>query len=296
MELTEAIPAFEKFDGKYKRDQVAYALEHQEEITPHLIKILKNILDNPLEYITKKDYYAHIYALILLGYFKETKVHQLIIDLFSIPDDFVNELFGDIATDNLPIVLFQTCAGSLENIKTLILNKNAPDTSRISAIGSMLYAVADELISREEVLAFLGTLFTGEETDPSSDFWGFVASDICDLCPDKHIFEIIKKAYDDGLINSGIVGYEEFEESMELGVDSCLAHNRQNMQKAIPEDIHDAMSWWACFEENEQKIDQLYSTPVLSTSSINRKKKPKKKAKNKNLRPKKKKKKRKKRK
>lgn len=290
MELTEVLAAFEKFDGKYKRDQVSYALEHQEEITPHLTKVLKNILDNPFEYVTKKDYYAHIYALILLGYFKETKAHQLILDLFSIPDDFITELFGDAATENLPIVLFQTCGGSLENIKTLILNKNAPDTSRISAVGSMLYAVADEIISREEVLAFLGTLFTGEEADPSSDFWGFVASDICDLCPDVHTFEIIKKAYDDGLIYSGIVGYEEFEESMVLGVDTCLAQNRQNMQQAIPEDIHDAMSWWACFEENEQKMDQLFSSPVI-TSDINRKKKPKKKVKNKNLRPKKKKKK-----
>ncbi len=146
MELTEVLAAFEKFDGKYKHDQVAYALEHQGEITSHLTKILKNILDNPLEYITKKDYYAHIYALILLGYFKETKAHQLIIDLFSIPEDFITELFGDIATDNLPIVLFQTCGGSLENIETLILDKNAPDTRRISAVGSMLYAVADEVI------------------------------------------------------------------------------------------------------------------------------------------------------
>ena len=124
MELTEVLSAFEKFDGKYKRDEVTYALEHQEEITPYLIKILKNILDNPEEYITKKDYDAHIYALILLGYFRETKAHQLIIDLFSISDDFIYELFGDIATGNLPIVLFQTCGGSLENIKSLILNKN----------------------------------------------------------------------------------------------------------------------------------------------------------------------------
>ena len=291
MDLTEVLAVFEKFDGKYKRDQVTYALEHQEEITPHLIKILKNILENPVEYVSKEDYYAHIYALILLGYFKETKAHQLIIDLFCIPDDFIDELFGDIATDNLPVVLFQTCDGSLENIKTLILNKNAPDTSRVSAVGSMLYAVADEVISREEVLAFLGTLFTGEETNPSSNFWGFIASDICDLCPDEHTFEIIKKAYDDGLILSDIVGYEEFEESMELGVDTCLNRNKQNMQQAIPEDIHDSMSWWACFEQKEQKMDQLFSTTTISTSTINRKKKPKKKVKNKNLRHKKKKKK-----
>jgi len=293
MELLEVLAAFEKFDGKYKRDQVDYALEHQKEITPNLIKTLKNILDNPFEYVIKKDYYAQIYALILLGYFKETSAHQLIIDLFSIPDEFISELFSDIATENLPIVLFQTCGGSLENIKTLILNNNAPDKSRVSAIDSMLYAIADEVISREEVLAFLSTLFTGEETDPSSGFWGFVASDICDLCPDEQTLEIIKKAYADGLIYSGIVGFEEFEESMEIGVDTCLDRNRQNMKQAIPEDIHDAMSWWACFEENEQKKDQLFSAPTIGKSSIKRKKKSKKKVKTKNLRPKKKKKKRK---
>jgi hypothetical protein len=284
MELTEVLTAFEKFDGKYKRDEVSYAFEHQEEITPYLIKILNDILNNPLEYVAKEDNDSHIYTLILLGYFKETKAHQLIIDLFCLADDYISELFGDVALDNLPIVLFQTSGGSFENVKTLILNRDAPDARRISAVGSLLYAVADNVLSRDEVLSFLATLFTGEEADLGSDFWSFVASDICDLCPDEPTLEIIKTAYEDGLIYTGIVGYEEFVEAMEIGVEKSLEINRQQMQKNIPEDIHDAMSWWACFEENEQEFDQIFIAPLKSASSTNTRKKPKKKVKNKKIR------------
>lgn len=45
--ITEILKAFELFDGVYKRAEVDAALELQEEITPHLIGVLEEVLLDP---------------------------------------------------------------------------------------------------------------------------------------------------------------------------------------------------------------------------------------------------------
>jgi len=276
MDIETIIFELERYDGTYKREQVTYALEHKEEITPYLLSILKNVAADPLTFIQNENYFGHVYALILLGFFKEVKAHKLIINLFSIPEQLIEELFGDIAYENLQEALYQTCGGSLESIKQMVLNKNISDSTRNSAISALLYAVVDDIASREEVLTFLSSLFTGNETEKPSDFWSYVACDICDLCPDTHSYEVIKKAYSDGLIEDGIVGLEEFQEAIDLGVEKSLDHIRQDKLIRLPDDFHDMMSWWACFVENNKT-----SVPTASNPSQKKSKRAKKKSKRK---------------
>ncbi len=45
--ITEILEVIKLFDGNYKREQVDAAIEHKEEITPHLIEILENALADP---------------------------------------------------------------------------------------------------------------------------------------------------------------------------------------------------------------------------------------------------------
>lgn len=251
MELKEVISELEKFDGKYKREQVTYAIEHQEEITPYLMDILKNVLEDPVKYSEDENYFGHIYALILLGYFKETKAHDILIEVFSLPEEFIDDLFGDIALEEFKGALYQTCGGSVDKIKKLALNKAVPDSTRNSAISALLYAVVDGIITREETLKFLGKLFRGNETIKPSNFWSFVACDICDLCPDDKTYEVIEKAYEDNLIEEGIVDFEEFQEAIERGVEFCLDNIRREKEGRLLDDVHAMMSWWACFEEND---------------------------------------------
>jgi hypothetical protein len=96
--VSEILAAFKNFDGIYKKEQIDAALELKGEVTPVLIEILENALAEPDQYIGNDDRYDHIYALMLLGHFKESKAHQVIVDLFSLPGDMPHELFGDLAT------------------------------------------------------------------------------------------------------------------------------------------------------------------------------------------------------
>ena len=171
MEIQEILEAFQINDGVYKRKYVDEAVKRKDEIIPHLISILENVLSNPKPYI-ENDYFDHLYAVILLGYFKAHQAHSVMIDLLSMPEDMPHQLFGDIISEDFPAILFQTCGGGLDKIKSLILNKKANDFCRGAALGAMVYAVADGMVTREETLDFFGSLFTGKEAKEDSAFLG----------------------------------------------------------------------------------------------------------------------------
>ena len=249
--ITEILEAFKLFDGNYKREQVDAAIELKEKITPFLIEILDNVLANPDAYIENEDPYDHIYSLMLLGHFKESKAHDVIIDLFSLPDEMPHDLFGDLATSDLPTILIRTCGGSIQQIKSMASSKNVDDYCRISALNAMAYAVVEGIASREEVISFFGTLFTGKETDEDSDFWSLLANFVCDLYPEE-LMDTIEKAYDDNLIASGMIQYEHFNKALEDGQERCLERLKTDLEGRSLDNIHDSMSWWACFNEEPQ--------------------------------------------
>jgi hypothetical protein len=250
--ISEILTAFEIYDGVYKREYIDTAIELKEEITPYLIKILENVLSNPSEYAGREDYFAHTYALMLLAHFKTSSAHKTIVDLFSLPGNLTDELFGDIKTEDLPVILLRTCGESFDLIKSLVLNKEADEYCRCSAIQTFVYAEAEGMIPREEVVSFLGSLFTGNEVDKDhSNFWSLLAIYICGLYPEE-LMDTIKKAYQDGLIWPGMVNYEEFEDVLSEGREKCRERVKKGLQLRSFDDIHAQMSWWACFDQNQK--------------------------------------------
>jgi Protein of unknown function (DUF1186) len=249
--VTEILDAFKIFDGNYKREQVDAAIELKENITPFLLEILENVLADPDAYTENDDLYDHIYSLMLLGHFRESKAHKVIIDVFSLPGKIPHELFGDLTTSNLPTILLRTCGGSIERIKSMATNRDVDDYCRISALNAMAYAVVEGIASREDVISFFGTLFTGDEAEAVSDFWSLLANFVCNLYPEE-LMDTIKKAYDNELIFSGIVGYKDFKKALEDGKAKCLERLKIDFDMRSLDDVHDGMSWWACFNEEPQ--------------------------------------------
>jgi hypothetical protein len=268
-QISEILNGLKIYDGIYKKELIETAIEQKEEITPFLINILNRVLSDPAEYIDHNDYYDHIYALMLLGHFKEHRAHKVIVDLFGLPDNIPDSLFGDITTSDLPVILLNTCGGSMDLIESMALNKRVNDYCRISALQAMAYAIVENIMAREDVLAFYGQLFTGNETDPDSDFWGLLANLVCDLYPEE-LMDTIKKAYEEGLIFPGIIGYKEFEAALRDGREKCLNKLRIDLKNCSLDNIHDSMSWWACFkQENEPPV----TSAVDSLAAIDRTKK-----------------------
>jgi hypothetical protein len=271
--ISNILAAFETFDGIYKRDEVDAALALQDEITPHLIGILENVLAEPVAYARRPDYFGHIYAIQLLGHFMEPRAHDVIVDLASLPPEIPHDLFGDTITESLAAILFGTCGGSIERIRELLLNRKADEYCRSAASRALVYAAVEGTVPRDEILALFGSLFTGNEADSDSDFWAFVASSVCDLYPEE-LMEVIKKGFEDGLISEWIIDDAFFEETLRRGKKRALREARDSLKRYTPANFHDRMSWWACFRQ-EKQVSKPPAPPAKKRSRPKRKKRPK---------------------
>lgn len=246
--VDEIIDAICRFDGAYRRAHVNAALAMREEITPRLIELLENVRRNPARFADIDEYTGHVYAAMLLAYFRETRAHRLILDLFSLRDDLLDALWGDMVTEDLPTLLYRTCGGDLTQIKALAANRNADDYCRSSALTALAYAVVDGAADRAEVVAFFASLLNKRTASEDSAFLDLLVGVVVDLCP-AEILDDIKRAYDEDRIDTMIIDYEGVEELVKQGPEAGLNRLRQEMQRHMPNDFHGAMDWWAMFRE-----------------------------------------------
>jgi hypothetical protein len=264
MEITGIIKALEIFDGKYKRKEIDEAVKRKEEITPYLIDILKKVSDEPWCYVDTKDnesnYWGHIYAVMLLSHFRESSAHDLIVELFSLPGEMSHDLFGDIVTEDLPAILYSTCGGSLERIKEMILNKVADEFCRSAALRAMVYAVVDGIVPRDEVIRFFASLFPSgkvDEEDKDDELYTQLANAVCDIYPEE-LMDKIKKAYEQDLIDPFSIELDDFEYALGLGKEGALGMVKKDMERRLSENIHENISWWACFNEETLINEESY--------------------------------------
>lgn len=246
--IDDLIDAFCFFDGRYKRAEIDEARSRREEVVPRLIGILESVSTDPARFADDENFFGHLYAVMLLGHFRETAAHRLVLDLMALPGDLPDRLFTDLITEDMPMVLLNTCGGRFDGIKELALNGEAYEFCRMSALTAIKLGVASGELDREEAVAFLqGIIETGEQGTPSS-LISSTACDLMDLYPGESM-EVIRDAYEKGTIEPGFVGYDAFEDALESGKDACLEELREKWEERSLEDIHGRMSWWACFNE-----------------------------------------------
>ena len=242
--------SFEFYDGVYKRDSVEAAVHLKEEITPHLLGILEDVIRNPHKYTDENlQYQSPFYAAMLLSYFKEEIAHPLFLKSFGLPDGLSSDIFGDLVTGNLPIFLYSTCSRNIEGIKELVLNQQAYSYCRISAAQALVYCVASGYTDRQEILKFFSELFTGEPDSLDGEVLSFIACCMNDLYPDT-VMDVIESGYKRDLIFSGIVGKKSFIKTLEVdSPERSLEKVRVKLGREMHENIHDYMEWWACFNK-----------------------------------------------
>ena len=246
--IQEILDALNRDDIKaYPRDVLDAALQHEVELTPHLIGILEEVLADYPSFIDRGWFFGHVFAMQLLAHFGNTDAHKTIVGLMSLPRDAVDYLFGDMITEDFPRILYRTCGGDYREIRALALNKETDEFVRGSALRALVWGVIFGDLPRSEALDFFGGLFTGSESEELSHYWGDAASCVRDLYPEE-LMGTIRDAYTRGLIWPGDIGMEHFDRTLSKDKASVLEKTKETLEESIREDFHSYMSWWACLK------------------------------------------------
>lgn len=268
---------FDRLSNTYMQDDVEAALTCQEAITPHLLSIIENVATNPLVY-SLEGHNGHVYAAALLSHFQESSAHLPIIRAFSIAEEQLVELWGDVTTETLPTILYRTSNGSMAALKELVINRDIDQYVRCAAMEALSYIVAFDPIRRDEVISFFQGLFTGEEADKESYFWGNLAATLCDLHPGESM-DVLRKAYAENIIPTNFIDLQDVEEANKKDKQATMSSLQSWVVSRMPSDIHGYISWFAEFQSQDytQPSPPGGNNKVTATGKKKGKKKKKKK-------------------
>jgi len=228
--------------SEYPRDLLDLALEREEELIPHLLGILEDLLADPCPYADRQWPYGPIFAMQLLAHFENRDANETIVKVMSLPMEVLDPLCGEMITEDFARILYQTCGGRYDKIKELILNKAADKFARGSAMNALVLGVLFGDLPRQEAMDFFVGLFRGAEAGDSSYFWDQAASCIHDLYPEEQM-EIITDAYEQGLIWPGFIGIESFEEALAQDKEAFLQERKNYLKIDFRDDFHGYLSW-----------------------------------------------------
>lgn len=270
MTVEEILNALSHKDNRFPREALEQATARKEEITPHLLKILERVGNDPDGALGREDS-AYLYALYLLAQFRETRAYPLIVRIASLPPETVDELLGDTITEGLPKILASVCGGDTSLITRLAENAEAEKFTRGSALSALLALVLSGDKSRDEVMSYYSRLFDALLKEEPSEEREVVLTTIAhcatELCP-KELYDRIIEAFENEVIDDFMTDLEEIDEKMAAGKEAVLPRLREDRHYRLVESAIKEMEWWAWYRESEDGEDEEDGARDLSVEEI----------------------------
>ena len=277
MDVQEILQQLETNTGTFPREAVAQANAQRETITPELLRVLVEAQHN-IKHLRESEYMTHIYAMYLLAQFREPRAYPLIVEFFSIPGEMALDTTGDVATEDLGRMLASVSCGDIRLMTALVENEYANEYVRVAALRGLVTLVACGEQSRDDIIAYLQRLYQGGLAREVSFVWYGVVSASNDLYPEE-LYDDIKHAYDEELIETGFIGLDDIDETLQRGKERVLDELRQNTRYRLITDAITEMEWWACFHHEGHAVPNVNTVAPPSVQQAQHKAKDKRKRK-----------------
>jgi hypothetical protein len=187
------------------------------------------------------------FATYLLAKWREPRAYPLFIRWLSLPGEGAFDIDGDTATEDGARLLASVCAGDLEPVKRLILNRDANEFCRAQGIGAFTILAAWQELSCKAVIDYYLWLAREGLERKHGNFWDELAACCADI-EALPVFSELRRAYDEGLIDPGFMGPEELDD-IEVGPRGSFWESFRLRQLPIT-DVAQETSWWNCFRDD----------------------------------------------
>jgi hypothetical protein len=253
MEIQELLARLDRHRGSFPEDLLAEVIARREEMIPQLLEILEDVDSNPEPWLADDGRMIHIYALYLLALFQEPRAYPLVVRIFSRPGEFPFELAGDVVTEDLGRILASVSGGEIRGLTALIENEQANEYVRALAMESLVSLVTTGQRTREEVVAYFLQLFQKLQRKPGAH-WDGLAQVCADLWPQEAIEEL-GRAYEDGLVDTGSIDWQDMEYALALGQHGAMQKARY--RDPVITNVAKDMGWMECFHDREREYEGL---------------------------------------
>jgi len=249
MKAKEILSQFKYYkDGHLPRKAIEAAIVQQTEITPHLIEILEDAVNNTQKYLDSQTLMWHIYAVYLLAQFREVKAYPLIVEMLSKPDDIPFDFFGDGVTEDMGRILAAVCHGELSLIQQMIENDDVNEYVRSACFTALLTLYTEGELERQEIIDYFEILFQGKLKKKPHYIWGSLVSSCNHIYADRLVDEI-KTAFQDNLIEDAFIDLDYIQNTFNKSKEDVLAWLDTNHHHHFITDTISVMQSWSSFDE-----------------------------------------------
>lgn len=197
---------------QFPREAIEEVRRRREAMTPRLIEALRRGTETfrrgePLNDSTP------FFALFLLGEFRAKEALPAILDAISLPDEPLDELFGEAVTEVLDRVLAVLCEDRLEVLDELIENAALDKFVRWAAADALsLLALAGRIERQDAVDRLRGHLHRAVEHSDEPIATGLVCS-LADLSA-KEATQDVQQAFERGTVDEFAIDWEYWKEQV----------------------------------------------------------------------------------
>jgi hypothetical protein len=151
-----------RIQPKFPAEEVELAAAHWDEVAPYLIGELERAAADPSA-ACEPGYMRHLFAMFLAAQQRDVRAHAAIARLASLPDEVLDDLFGDLLTDGLGRCLASTCGGDETAIRALIEDEGASIWARYTGFEALATRVLEGDVPQTQMLDYLASLGVAEE-------------------------------------------------------------------------------------------------------------------------------------
>lgn len=254
-------------DHPYPRDIIQEMIDRQEEMTPALLEVLTDAAQRPEHYLKGGNWKLVTLACYLLAQFRVTAAFKPLCTLLAGPEDTIDDLFGDMITEDMGNILASVYDGDDTPLKALVENAKVYEYVRGSSVALCYQCLLVEgKISREALEAYATELLGGKLERKPGVFWDCWTA----LCADlgfASTVPLIQKAIDKNLCDPWFHGLKELIESAGNG-----GKDWKESTGLIDDTIQET-SWWATWEKSDEPEDgdedddelEDWESPLLDT-------------------------------
>ena len=247
---------------KFPLEAIQAAVDDPDAIIPDLLKVLEHTANNADDVVKDETYMAHLYALYLLAQFREKRAYPLILKLMESSSSTLELLLSDTITEDLDRILASVYDGDLQALKALIENQEHDEWARVAAISSLVILVAQDALSREDVLTYFKSLLhTLDRNKEDYIFWSYLINHGVDLYPDM-IYDEIKQAFADNIVDEMVLDLAFVDGYIERGKESVLAKLKTNKYTTYIDDTTAEMKGWAAFQPKSSSASMRLNSPA----------------------------------
>ena len=219
---------------------LASADAHREALVDRLLDALERGLADPRG-ASPEEASLFSYALYLLAKWREPRACPYVIRWLSLPEDEPFDIAGDIVTQDGGRILAAVCDGNLDPITSLIVNPEADEWGRSAGVAALTLLAAWSEIPRALVIDRLRWVVReGLEREPCV-VWSSLAADSADI-EALEIFPELRRAYDEGLIDSQVIGRTELDTVEAMTRGEMVRRTRE--RRPPISDVRVATAWW----------------------------------------------------